>query len=141
MSIAATGLIYLSYWLCNLGVLLARRKGWPHKPAWFNLGRWGMPINIAALVWGGVMLVNFAIWQDTALFGDFGGEGRGFTNPGFGIFFTPFGQTIENLPNWPMFEVIVGVILLTGALYYFLEVRGRAHDIEADVATGEAVIG
>ncbi len=141
MSIAATGLIYLSYWLCNLGVLLARRKGWPHKPAWFNLGRWGMPINIAALVWGGVMLVNFAIWQDTALFGDFGGDGRGFTNPGFGIFFTPFGQTIENLPNWPMFEVIVGVILLTGALYYFLEVRGRAHDIEADVATGEAVIG
>ena len=141
MSIAATGLIYLSYWLCNLGVLMARRNGWPRKPAWFNLGKWGMTINIAALVWGGAMLVNFALWQDKGLFGEFGGDGRGFTNPGFAIFFTPFGQTLENLPNWPMFEVIVGVILLTGALYYALEVRGRAHDVESDSATGETMIG
>ena len=143
MSIAATGLIYLSYFLCNLGVLMARRKGWPHTPAWFNLGRWGMLVNVLALVWGGAMLVNFSLWQDTGLFGDFGGDGRGFTNPGFGIFFTPFGKTIEGLPNWPMFEVIVAVILLFGALYYFVEVRGRAHDVEsaADAATGEVVIG
>ena len=142
MSIAATGLIYLSYFLCNLGVLQARRRGWPHKPAWFNLGRWGMLVNVLALVWGGAMLVNFSIWQDTSLFGDFGGDGRGFTNPGFGIFFTPFGQTIENLPNWPMFEVIVAAILITGAIYYAVSVRGRAHDIEsADMVTGEAVIG
>ena len=49
MSIAATGLIYLSYFLCNLGVLVARSRGWPHKPAWFNLGRWGMLVNILAL--------------------------------------------------------------------------------------------
>jgi len=142
MSIAATGLIYLSYFLCNVGVLAARRRGWPHKPAWFNLGRWGMLVNVLALVWGGVMLVNFSIWQDTSLFGDFGGDGRGFTNPGFGIFFTPFGQTIENLPNWPMFEVIVAVILISGAIYYAASVRGRAHDIEsADAITGEATIG
>jgi len=31
MSIAATGLIYLSYFLCNIGVLAARRKGWPSR--------------------------------------------------------------------------------------------------------------
>jgi amino acid transporter len=141
MSIAATGLIYLSYFLCNLGVLAARRRGWPHKPAWFNLGRWGMLVNVLALVWGGAMLVNFSIWQDTGLFGDFGGDGRGFTNPGFGIFFTPFGNTIEGLPDWPMFEVIVGAILIFGAIYYALEVRGRVHDVESDAATGEAMIG
>src|SRR5256885_9099092 len=41
MAIAATGMIYLSYILCNLGVLAARRKGWPHKGAWFSLGSWG----------------------------------------------------------------------------------------------------
>ena len=46
---AATGLIYLSYFMCNLGVAIARSRGWPHKPAWFNLGRWGMLINILAL--------------------------------------------------------------------------------------------
>lgn len=140
MSIAATGLIYLSYFLCNLGVLMARRKGWPHKAAWFNLGRWGMPVNILALVWGGSMIVNIGIWQDKGLFGEFGGDGRGFTNPAFSAFFTPFGQTFENLPPWPTFEVIVGTILVFGAIYYALAVRGRAADVEADVATGEAMI-
>ena len=100
-----------------------------------------MPVNILALIWGGAMLVNFSIWQDKGLFGEFGGDGRGFTNPGFGIFFTPFGNTIEGLPNWPMFEVIVGAILFFGAIYYVLEVRGRAADIEADASTGEALIG
>lgn len=142
MSIAATGLIYLSYFLCNIGVLLARRKGWPHKPAWFNLGRWGMPVNILALVWGGAMLINIGLWQDEALFGDFGGEGRGFTNPAFGAFFTPFGNEIEGLPTWPTFQVLVTTIFLFGILYYTVAVRGKAADIEAaDAVTGEAVIG
>jgi len=139
MSIAATGLIYISYFLCNLGVLAARRKGWPHKPAWFNLGRWGMPVNILALIYGGTMIVNIALWQSD-IFGNFGGEGRAFVNPSFGAFFTPFGNTIEGLPEWPTFEVIVVTLLLTGALYYAVSVRGRAADVEADVATGEAVI-
>ncbi|MGK2849739.1 MAG: amino acid permease [Candidatus Limnocylindrales bacterium] len=142
MSIAATGLIYLSYFLCNLGVLAARRRGWPHKPAWFNLGRWGMLINILALIWGGAMIINIGIWQDKALFGEFGGDGRGFTNPGFGAFFKPFGNEIEGLPAWPTFEVLVAVILIFGVIYYALAVRGRAADIEsADAVTGEAMIG
>jgi len=142
LAIAATGLIYISYFLCNVGVLAARRQGWPHKPAWFNLGRWGMPVNILALIWGGAMIINIGVWQDTGLFGAFGGDGRGFTNPAFGSFFTPFGNKIENLPVWPTFEVIVVVILITGIIYYAVSVRGRAHDIEsADAITGEAVIG
>jgi urea carboxylase system permease len=141
MSIAATGLIYLSYFLCNVGVLIARTHGWPHKRAWFNLGRWGMPVNILALLYGGLMLINIALWQ-SEIFGDFGGEGRGYTNPPFGAFFTPGGQAIENLPPWPTFEVLLAVILAFGALYYLVSVRGRPHDIEsADAATGEAIIG
>ena len=141
LAIAATGLIYISYFLCNVGVLLARRKGWPRQKAWFNLGRWGMLVNVAALVYGGLMIINIGIWQDTGLFGNFGGDGRAFTNPGFSAFFTPFGQTYENLPAWPTFEVIVVALLALGALYYLVSVRGRAHDVEADTATGEAVIG
>jgi hypothetical protein len=35
----------------------------------------------------------------------------------------------------------VATILFFGAIYYALEVRGRAADIEADFATGEAMIG
>ena len=142
MSIAATGLIYLSYFLCNLGVLQARRRGWPHKPAWFNLGRWGMLINTLALIWGGAMLINIGVWQDKGIFGEFGGDGRGFTNPAFGAFFKPFGNEFKDLPAWPTFEVLVGLILITGIIYYAVSVRGRAHDVEsADAVTGEATIG
>ena len=57
------------------------RGGWPRQPAWFNLGRWGMPVNILALVYGGVMIINIALWNDPDLFGDFGGEGRAYWNP------------------------------------------------------------
>ena len=142
MSIAATGLIYLSYFLCNLGVLIARRRGWPRQPAWFNLGRWGMLVNILALIWGGAMIINIGIWQDKGLFGEFGGDGRGFTNPGFGAFFKPFGTEIKDLPAWPTFEVLVALILITGVIYYAAAVSGRAADVEsADAVTGEAVIG
>ena len=140
MSIAATGLIYLSYLLCNIGVLIARRGGWPHEKAWFSLGRWGMTVNVLAIVYGLTMLINIGIWQDKGIFGEFGGDGRGFTNPGISAFITPFGQTIEGLPAWPTFETIVATLVLLGAIYYVLEVRGRAHDVEADVATGEAMI-
>ena len=31
LAIAATGTIYISYFLCNWGVLRARRAGWPHR--------------------------------------------------------------------------------------------------------------
>ena len=142
LSIAATGLIYLSYFLCNIGVLLARRQGWPHKPAWFNLGKWGMPVNILALVYGGLMIINIGLWADTSLFGDFGGDGRGFTNPMINSFFKPFGQELTWLPAWPTFEAIITAILVFGAIYYVIAVRGSAEDVEsADAVTGEASIG
>ena len=41
IAIAATGMIYISYFLCNLGVLVARTRGWPHQGAWFKLGSLG----------------------------------------------------------------------------------------------------
>ncbi|MFL5775031.1 MAG: amino acid permease [Chloroflexota bacterium] len=142
VSIAATGLIYFSYLLTNIGVLAARFRGWPHKPAWFNLGRWGKPVNILAIAYGGVMLLNIALWNDPNLFGNFGGAGRAITNPTIDTFITPFGNKIEGMPPWPIFETLVAVLAVVGVLYYAVSVRGRAHDVEAaDAATGEAVIG
>jgi urea carboxylase system permease len=142
VSIAATGLIYFSYLLTNIGVLNARFRGWPHKPAWFNLGRWGKPVNILAIVYGGLMLLNIAIWQDPNLFGNFGGDGRAVTNPTIDGFIKPFGNTIEGMPAWPIFESLVGLLIVTGLIYYLVSVRGRAHDVEsADLITGEATIG
>ncbi|HET7581975.1 MAG TPA: amino acid permease [Candidatus Limnocylindria bacterium] len=146
LSIAATGLIYLSYFLCNIGVALARRKGWPHQPAWFNLGRWGMTVNILALIYGGVMIVNIGLWNDPNLFGNFGSANRALWNPFINGLFSFLGQPMDWLPAWPLYESIVGLLLVLGLAYYAVSVRGRAHDVESEempgeVAAADAVIG
>jgi len=141
LSIAATGLIYLSYFLCNIGLLVARRRGWPHQKAWFSLGRWGMPINILALIWGAIMLINIALWASPELFGDFGSAGRNYWNPLINALFAINGQKLDGLPAWPLFETLVGVLLVVGSIYYLIAVRGRAVEIEADAVTGEGVLG
>ena len=110
------------------------------KPAWFNLGRWGKLVNVLAILYGGLMLLNIAIWQDPNLFGNFGGAGRAITNPTIDTFIKPFGNEIAGMPAWPMFETLVVVLIVAGAIYYAISIRGRAHDVEsADVITGEAI--
>ena len=141
LSIAATGTIYLSYFLCNLGVAFARARGWPRTRAWFNLGRWGMVVNILALIYGGLMIVNIGLWHDEALFGNFGSANRELWNPFINGLFSFLGQPMEWLPAWPLFETIVGTLLVFGVIYYVIAVRGTAHDVESDRATGETVIG
>jgi amino acid transporter len=139
LSIAATGLIYLSYLMCNIGVLAARRRGWPHKPAWFNLGRWGMTVNVLAIIYGALGVLNIAIWASTDTFGDFGTDGRLYWNPYINSFFTPFGQTLDWLPAWPLFETMIGLLLVFGALYYVVSVRGRPHDVEGTNPMDEVI--
>jgi amino acid transporter len=65
LAIAATGLIYLSYFLLGIAILRARLNGWPRRPAPFALGKWGVPVCVLGLLWGGGMLVNFA-WPRAA---------------------------------------------------------------------------
>jgi amino acid transporter len=65
LAIGATALIYLSYALGGLAILRARMNGWPHREAPFKLGKWGMPVSLLGLAWGGGMLVNFA-WPRAA---------------------------------------------------------------------------
>ena len=137
----ATGLIYLSYLMCNLGVLVARLRGWPRQRAWFKLGGWGLIVNILALIWGGAMVVNFALWSDPALFGSgFGSDLRDLTNPSLTAI-TSGGNPITWLPDIPFFEGTVLLIAIVGIVYYVIAARGREDRVEADAATGEAVIG
>ena len=65
IAIAATGMIYMSYFLCNIAILRARAGGWPRTKAPFRLGSWGMVVNIVGLIYGGAMLINFA-WPRAA---------------------------------------------------------------------------
>jgi len=139
LAAGATGLIYLSYLMCNIGVLIARLRGWPRRSAWFNLGGWGLVVNVLALVWGGVMTVNFALWQDTNIFGNFG-TNRAFTNPQLSAI-TSGGKPISWLPDLPFWEATVLLILVVGVVYYAVTQLRRTDVVEADQATGEAVIG
>jgi amino acid transporter len=141
LAIAATGMIYISYFMCNWGVWTARRKGWPHKSAWFNLGSWGTVLNVLALVWGGLMVINIGIWE-SSWFGPFGNSLRSiWTNPPINTFLQWNNQTLTDLPAWPVFEVVVVAIFGVGILYYLVSGQGRREDkVEADLATGEAVI-
>lgn len=151
LAVAATGMIYTSYFMCNLGVLIARRRGWPHKGAWFNLGSWGTILNVLALVWGGLMILNFALWQ-TDTFGTFGTASyplpdgtvvglRDLSNPILAS--TKILGTDVALPLIPIFELIMGVVIIFGLVYYFVAERGRINreKLEADALTGELAIG
>jgi amino acid transporter len=113
IAIAATGMIYLSYFLGNMVILRARARGWPKTSAPFRLGRWGMLVNIAALLYGGAMLINFA-WPRVA------------SNPkpnqtggllSFGLSF---------LNDIPILWTVVIVIVLIGAIYYLIRGRTKA---------------
>ncbi|MBA2757915.1 MAG: amino acid permease [Chloroflexi bacterium] len=153
LATAATGMIYLSYFLCNLGVFSARVRGWPQKGAWFSLRGWGTVINGLALLWGGLMLINFALWRSD-LFGAFGtatynlADGTAFalrdlTNPLINETISIGGNVLSGLPAIPIFEFMLGIVVLVGIIYYLAADRGDATSasLEPDLATGEAVIG
>src|SRR5258707_15710026 len=59
--VGATGLIYTSYFLNNIASLGARLRGWPRTKAPFSLGSWAMAANVLALIYGGLMIINF-LW-------------------------------------------------------------------------------
>jgi len=109
IAIAATGMIYLSYFLGNLATLRARLNGWPHTRAPFSLGRLGLVVNVLGLLWGGSMLLNFA-WP------------RPCCNP------TPLETVVDNtqllnfhvpfLDGVPVLWTVFGAILLIGIVYY-----------------------
>ncbi len=105
----ATGLIYVSYFLNNFASLGARTRGWPRTKAPFSLGRWGMLINILALVYGGLMIINF-LW--------FGGLRNIYTNPVMGTAF-PAWANIPVLGGTPIFEFSLVVLIVVGAIYWF----------------------
>jgi amino acid transporter len=62
ISFAAFG-IYLGFQMVVLAALRARLKGW--KPSGkYQLGKWGLPVNIGALVYGIIAMINMC-WPRT----------------------------------------------------------------------------
>jgi amino acid transporter len=56
VSFAVSG-IYLSFLLTVIGVIIARARGWVPEGS-FQLGKWGWPVTILAVVYLGAMIVN-----------------------------------------------------------------------------------
>ncbi|MGP3776057.1 APC family permease [Streptomyces sp. SDT5-1] len=62
-------MIYLAYLLVTVPMLVARLRGrWqPAGEGKFSLGRWGLPVNIIAVLWGAAMTLNL-IWPRAAVY-------------------------------------------------------------------------
>lgn len=117
IAIAATGMIYLSYFLGNTASLRARLRGWPKVSAPFKLGAWGKPVNALALLYGGAMFLN--------LFWPAGSSSslRIFTNPTAKQTNYGTGQLVNFhvgfLNSIPLLWLVLGAVLVVGAIYYY----------------------
>jgi urea carboxylase system permease len=110
-------MIYLAYLMVTGPLLKKRLQGqWPPADlkagGYFTMGRWGLPVNILAVVWGAGMALNLA-WPRSAIYGD------------------PWYNT------WGAF-VYIGVILGAGLLWYFVKGRNHIGCLESHAATTKA---
>lgn len=62
ISFAALG-IYIAFQMVVLAALRARLKGWVPSGS-YTLGKWGLPVNIGALVYGVLAMINM-VWPRT----------------------------------------------------------------------------
>ncbi len=73
-------MLYLAYLLVTIPLLVRRLRGWPKREPelatdgskLFALGRFGIPINAIAVLWGLAMVVNLA-WPRTEIYTPAGG--------------------------------------------------------------------
>ncbi|MFI9402465.1 APC family permease [Nocardia sp. NPDC052316] len=106
-------MIYLAYLMVTGPMLKQRLQGqWPPKElaegGYFTMGRWGMLVNIVAVVWGVGMALNLA-W------------------PRPGVYGSPWYNT------WGAF-VYIGLILGSGLLWYAVKGRHRIGTLAAHAA-------
>lgn len=92
-------LIYLAYLICTASTLVARLRGWPRTPAAFSLGRFGLIINVLAVLWGAAMIVNLSWYRPS-----------------------PAAPAYLNLAVY----IFVPLILVLGAGYYYAVQRRRS---------------
>jgi urea carboxylase system permease len=101
-------MIYIAYLLVTVPMLFARLRGdWPGPNAgrdgYFSLGRWGLPVNVVAVLWGAGMALNL-IWPRQEVYNAT----------------EPFHWYLQ----WGA-VLFIGVIVAVGLAWYLI--RGRHH--------------
>lgn len=68
-------MLYLAYLMVTGPMLLRRLRGEYHEPVegHFSLGRWGLPVNIVAVVYGAAMMINIG-WPRPEIYDVEGGH-------------------------------------------------------------------
>ncbi len=127
VAIAATAMIYLSYFLGNLAIVWARAHGWPKVKTPFVLGRWGMLVNVLALVYGGAMLINFA-WPRAA------------SNPEPNQTAGALSLGIAWLNKIPILYTVLLFVVVIGVLYYAVSERNKTLVVAPPAEVGPFVI-
>jgi amino acid transporter len=130
IAVGATASIYLSYLLGNLAFARARSRGWPKTEAPFKLGKWGMVVNVVAILWGIAMMLNFLTPSSAVGAWDAGSSSasnylRIFSNPKpvQSDYYTEGQQLLDFhdgfLNKIPVIWTVFVVIFVAGGLYYW----------------------
>jgi urea carboxylase system permease len=109
-------MIYLAYLMVTAPLLMKRLRGqWPPAElaagGYFTMGKWGMVVNIVAVLWGAGFALNLA-WPRESVYG------------------LPWYNT------WGAF-VYIAVILGSGLAWYGIRGRGRIGTLASHAVTGD----
>ncbi|MFE7119459.1 APC family permease [Streptomyces sp. NPDC057654] len=110
-------MIYLAYLLVTLPMLVQRLRGrWEPVRGKFSLGRFGLPVNVLAVLWGGAMSLNLA-WPRAAVYNATGPQ--------------------HWYLRWGAF-LFIGVVGVGGFAYYWFVQRKRTGVLAGHAAEGPA---
>jgi amino acid transporter len=130
IAVGATASIYLSYLLGNMAFMRARMKGWPRTSAPFKLGKWGMVVNVIAILWGVAMMLNFLTPSTVNSAWDPNASGANYMRiisnpkPIQTDYYAEGDQLVDfkisALNKIPVIWTVFALILISGVLYYWL---------------------
>ncbi|SHN16725.1 amino acid/polyamine/organocation transporter, APC superfamily [Streptomyces yunnanensis] len=108
-------MIYLAYLMVTLPMLVQRLRGkWTPREGAFSLGRFGLPVNVLAVLWGLAMSLNLA-WPRAAVYNATGPQ--------------------HWYLRWGAF-LFIGVVALGGFAYYWFVQRHRTGVLASHAAEG-----
>jgi urea carboxylase system permease len=113
-------MFYIAYLGVTVGMLVKRLRGeWPrpdHGP-YFSLGRWGMLVNVIAVLYGAIVAINIA-WPRSAVYDSLAGTKDA------------SGHVIAAHWYWQYIALLfIGIVVAIGSAYYFAVYRRKPIEV------------